>query len=129
MTNQQKQAQKPLANTLTRETARNNIRKHKPSLSADEVAAIKKFQNRLDEALLDLKDSLGLTNEAIYELLSPILSGANIISKIGVPPGCVDRRHVTWKLMVAMRRVFGISIDKMIDGCFQNLPPRQPLTK
>jgi len=131
MTNQQKQEQKPRASKVQAETGRNNIKGFQPCLSDDETAAIAKFQYMLDRQLSVLKDRYGLTSEEMYDLLRPYLSGPNIVSKIGVPPGCkvADQRHVNLKLMVAMYRVFGISIDELLAECFQSLPERQPPKK
>lgn len=131
MTNEEKQKQKPRASTVPPETRRYNIKGFQPSLSDDEIAAIEQFQYILDRQLRGLKDGYGLTAEEMYDLLRPYLSGPNVVSKIGVLPGCkvTDQRHVNLKLMVAMYRVFGISIDELLAECFQSLPERQPPTK
>jgi len=128
MTNQQKQEQKPRASTVQAETGRNNIKGFQPSLTDHEVAAIEKFQYMLDRQLSALKDRYSLTSEEMYDLLRPYLSGPNIVSKIGVPPGCkvADQRHINLKLMAALYRVFGMSVDELLAECFQSLPERQP---
>lgn len=130
-TNEQKQKEKALASTVAPETARHTIKKPQPNLSSDEIIAIDGFENRLDKKLGELKKQYRLTNDDMYDLLAPYLSGANIMSKI-CPRGestNSDRRHVNLLLMAAMRRVFGVSIDELLDECFQSLPDRQPLQK
>jgi len=131
MTNYEKQQCKELASTVQAETGRNNIKGFQPSLTDDEVAATEKFQYILDRQLSVLKDRYGLTSEEMYDLLRPYLSGPNIVSKIGVPPGCkvADQRHVNLKLMAVMHRVFRVSIDELLAECFQSLPEREPPKK
>ena len=133
LTNEQKQALKPLASTVETkpETARHTIKKPQPNLSSDEISTIDGFEDRLDKKLGELKKQYHLTNDDMYDLLAPYLSGANIMSKICPKDKSVnpDRRHVSLLLMAAMRRVFGISIDELLDDCFQTLPDRQPPQK
>lgn len=131
MTNKKKQSKKSTENTVKRETARFTFKKFQPELSPDEISAIDGFENRLDKKLGELKKQYRLTNDDMYDLLAPYLSGANIMSKI-CPRGKStnsDRRHVNLLLMAAMRRVFGISIDELLDKCFESLPDRQPPQK
>lgn len=131
MTNQEKQQQKELANKVTRETARLNDRTYLPNLSEEEQDAIKNFPNMLDRQFRHMVDSETYSPKELCELLYPFLRDSNIASKIGMPLCCeiADRRHVNLKLMAAMRRVFGISIDKLLDECFQYLPDREPPKK
>lgn len=102
-------------------------------LSDREVEAIKLFQDMLDQAILDIKQNGNFSNQDMYDMLGPFLGGAIIMSRI-CPNKSIkikDRRHVNLRLMVAMRRVFDISIDDLIDRLFQsqNLPPRTPPQK
>ena len=114
-----------------KETARNNIRKHFTSLSDREIEAINFVPEMLDMTILDIMHDGKFTGEDMYDLLRPFISGPNVMSKI-CPNSEIklqDRRHVNLKIMAAMRRVFGISIDKILDECFQLLEPRKPHEK
>lgn len=114
-----------------KETARNNIRRHFSSLSDREIEAINLFPEMLDTKILDIMHDGKFTGDDMYDLLRPYISGPNIMSKICIDSGVrlQDRRHVNLKIMAAMRRVFGISIDKILDECFQSLEPRNPPQK
>lgn len=135
MTNQEKQAKKPLANANPedlKETARISVNKKiVKRLTQEEITVIDGFENMLDKKLGDLKKGYHLTGEDMYNLLDPYLSGPNIVSKICPPSGsnAKERRHVNVLLMAAMHRVFGISIDAILYECFQSLPSRQPPRK
>lgn len=127
MTNQQKQEQKPRASETAPETARVD-KKFYPGLSEEEIQAVDQFPYKLDEAFREIKEDGGYSSKDMCDIFNPCISTPQIVSKICAERG-KDKRHVSRNTMVVMRRVFGISIDRLIDGCFQNLPPRQPLKK
>lgn len=106
-------------------------RKHHPSLSDREKEAVDYFQEMLDQKFQDIKESGGFSTEEIYDLLNPYINAPNIVSKICTNPDkpLIDRRHVSLKLMAAMYRVFGISIDELLAECFESLETREPLNR
>ena len=73
-------------------------------------------------------DSGTYSQKEMFDLLRPFISAPNIVSKLCAVAGA-DKRHVNLKLMAAMRRVFGVSIDELLDECFQYLPDREPPKK
>lgn len=131
MTNEEKQQQKELASTVRRETARFNDRTCQPSLSEEEKAAIKTFPEMLDKKFRNMVDSGTYSSKEMYELLYPYISAPCHVSRIGIDKasGMSDIRHINLKQMAAMRRVFGISIDQILDECFRSLPDREPPKK
>ena len=103
------------------------IHQHFPTLSDRDVEAVRLFQEMLDEKILDIKREGNYTNQDMYDLLGPFLSGPNVMSKIRIDSEDVniaDRRHVNLELAAAMNRVFGVSLDEILDELFQYLPPR-----
>lgn len=107
------------------------IEKHLPSLSEREIEAVKLFRDILDQKILDIRDDGKFTNQEMCDLLYPYLKNQTFLSRL-YPNGDGDNhdsRHVNLNLAVAMRRVFGISIDELIDDSFLNFPPRQPPQK
>lgn len=105
------------------------IRKPWPSLSNAEQEAIEDFPQKLDGKFREIAQG-DFTAMEIAELLDPYISNANIVSKIStLSPKAKDRRHVNLRIAAAMRRVFGVSIDAILDDCFRDLPPRTPPKK
>lgn len=100
--------------------------KHFSSLSGSEVAAIELCQDMLGEKLLDIKLVGKYTALDLCDLLSPYVDNPAMLSRIGVKK-TNDKRHINLRTVIAMRRVFGISIDEIVDECFQSLEPRKPL--
>lgn len=100
--------------------------------SADEVKAVEEFQAKLDEKLLEVMRTGNFSYQDMYRLLEPFISDYTFLYKIRVGENALyraDNRHVSWRLMVAMRRIFGISIDAIIDKLFQGFPLRTPPKK
>lgn len=106
--------------------------KHFPSLSDKEVEAINLFRDMLDQKFLDIKREGKFSALEMCDLLSPYLENPYFFSKLhpgGDAEYYADNRHINMDVMVAMRRIFGIDINALIDGVFQNLPPRKPPQK
>lgn len=103
-----------------------------PSLSDREVEAIDLFQDMLDQKLLDIKREGKFSAMDMCDLLSPCLENLYFFSRLhpgGNADNYADNRHVNMDVMVAMRRIFDIDINALIDRAFQHLPPRKPPQK
>lgn len=114
MTNQEKQARKELASTVPPETARNKVdKKIVKGLTDEEVTRINRFQNRLEQAFLDIvaKEESQAT---VAKRLDPIIGGEDKLSKILAYTGA-DKRHMNMRQMVALRYVYGLDINKLVD--------------
>ncbi len=92
------------------------------SLSEQETEAIKNFQKNLDNKFRALQKEHNLSNKAMADLFYPFIEGPDKVSKIGIDPQYhADVRHCNMKILAALRLVFGISIDEILD---QELKPR-----
>lgn len=119
-----KGVQEPPAVPLWTKMSKNNNNNLKAPLSQEEEEIINNFQKVLDKKFAEIVRG-NYSSMDMFNMLYPILSSPNIVSKIVADsPYFGDKRHVNIKLMVAMRRVFGISIDEMIDENFKSLGPR-----
>lgn len=100
-----------------------------PPLSEAELEAIDRFQTELDKKFGEVAYR-NFSAKEICDMLYPYVSTPFIVSKIAnMSPSAKDKRHVTLEIAAAMRRVFGVSIDEILDECLRSLPTRQPPKK
>ena len=100
-----------------------------PPLSEAELEAIERFQTELDKKFGEIAYG-NFSAKEICDMLYPYVSTPYIASKISnLSPTAKDKRHVNLRIAAAMRRVFGVSLDEILDECFQSLPPRTPPKK
>lgn len=111
-----------------KETARFNIHEYFAGLSDSEQKAIDLCQEMLEEKLLDVKIKGNFSAQEMCDMFSPYMNNPLLLSRIG-RKGMDDKRHINLKTVIAMRRIFGISIDEILDECFQPLEPRKPPQK
>lgn len=107
------------------------IEKHFPSLSEREIEAVEQFRDELDKELLNIKENGNFTALEMCDLLYPYMKDPVFLSRLH-PYGAsnaTDSRHVNMNLAVAMRRVFDISIDAIVDKVYLGFPSRKPPQK
>lgn len=114
-----------MASTVSHQTDRTDKpKKFYPGMSEEELKAVKQFPKKLDKTFSKIKEDGGYSNKDMCDIFNPYISTSQIVSKICAERG-EDKRHVNLDTMVTMRRIFGISIDKLIDECFQSLPAHE----
>lgn len=86
------------------------------AMPAETSAKIKKISEAFDAAFRELPDSP--TNKA--KKLFPFVGDIAHSSKIAAPTG-KDKRHVNLQILAAMRFVYGVDINKVIDDFLRNL--------
>ena len=86
------------------------------AIPAETSAKIKKISEAFDAAFRELPDSP--TNKA--KKLFPFVGDIAHSSKIAAPTG-KDKRHVNLQILAAMRFVYGVDINKVIDDFLRNL--------
>ena len=82
-----------------------------------EVEKIKGIQEALDTALRDISDKAladGERQMTVAQKLYPIIRDEAHLSKI-LAIGGKDKRHVNLKLMVALRYVYHLDLNKLVD--------------
>lgn len=103
-----------LASTVPPETARNKVdKKIVKGLTDEEVAKINSFQYRLEQEVRNIVDKVG-RQATVAERLDPIIGGEDKLSKIVAHTGA-DKRHINMRQMVALRYVYGLDINKLVD--------------
>lgn len=116
--------------TSTRERKINPQKKRKDMrpyvITEQELDGVKKSQDIFDMNLKALMKQRNLSNADMADLLGvSIIGDANQLSRIGPNSNDKERkdtRHCSLKMLVALRLIFGISIDELID---QACKPRQ----
>lgn len=97
-------------------------------MSDSEQKTIELCQEMLEEKLLDVKIKGNFSAQEMCDIFSPYMNNPLLLSRIGIK-GMGEKRHINLKTVIAMRRIFGISIDEILDECFQSLEPRKPPQK
>jgi protein gp37 len=94
------------------------VKEHYPPLSLEEVAAIDRIDDVLDEMVRQVKKEYKLSTVDLAELLDPVINSSSSVSKITAKSmsddprwKLKDKRHCTKRQMAALFYVFGASID------------------
>lgn len=90
-----------------------DIRYAMPAETSDKI---KKISEAFDAAFRELPDSPTVKAKK----LAPIVTDIAHSSKIAAPTG-KDKRHVNLQILAAMRFVYGVDINKVIDDFLRNL--------
>ena len=90
-----------------------DIRYAMPAETSDKI---KKISEAFDAAFRELPDSPTVKAKK----LAPIVTDIAHSSKIAAPTG-KDKRHVNSQILAAMRFVYGVDINKVIDDFLRNL--------
>jgi len=85
-------------------------------MPAEAVDKIEKISEAFDAAFRELPDSPTVKAKK----LAPIVTDIAHSSKIAAPTG-KDKRHVNLQILAAMRFVYGVDINKVIDDFLRNL--------
>ena len=109
-------------NTQAQEEKRESARLHQgrniiTGLADQEVEKINGIQEALDKAFRDIVDKAiedEIPQTTIAQKLHPIISSDSHLSKILAKVG-KDKRHVNLKLMVALRYVYHLDLNKLVD--------------
>jgi len=90
-----------------------DIRYAMPAETSDKI---KKISEAFDAAFRELPDSPTVKAKK----LAPIVTDIAQTSKIAAPTG-KDKRHVNLQILAAMRFVYGVDINKVIDDFLRDL--------
>lgn len=85
-------------------------------MPAEAADKIEKISEAFDAAFRELPDSPTVKAKK----LAPIVTDIAHSSKIAAPTG-KDKRHVNLQILAAMRFVYGVDINKVIDDFLRNL--------
>ncbi len=84
------------------------------TLDDAETYVVNHIKEIFDAAFRDTKESCGISNQEMADLLYPAIPNGVIVSKILAHLGN-EKHHVNLKILAALRFAFGISIDKILD--------------
>lgn len=113
MTNQEKQALKPLTNTLPRETVRDYVATDM-ELHSDSETYVDDAIYQVGETIAKIRDKYMWTNAQLLEYLDTrFFPTAETISRLVKHE---KKRFPSAAQLFDLRRVFGISLDALADG-------------
>lgn len=115
LTNQEKQAKKPLANANPEDLKEAPKRKvnEEIGLTSDEVAKLNRINDVVEEEIRNIVFNVG-SQALVANRLAPIISGPDKLSKLLAYKGD-DKRHCNLKLLAAFVYYYGLDFKKVVD--------------